>query len=258
MDRGRLRQAIERDLGLPNLNILALDTSSEWCSAALWLDGRVSERDTKAGQRHSELILVMIDALLRDAGITLQQLHGIGFGAGPGSFTGLRIACGLAQGMAFGAGLTLAPIGTLDCLAQASGARRVVSVLDARMGEIYHGAYERVPAGWQTVCAPSLCRPQDAPDLGGEGWVGCGSGFAAHGEVLRQRYDGVLDAIQPELYPHARDVAALAALAFVNGKGVDPAQAAPLYIRDKVALSIVERAERKQAAMDDASGQRTG
>ena len=200
----------------------------------------------------------MIDALLREAGMTLQQLHGIGFGAGPGSFTGLRIACGLAQGMAFGADLPLAPVGTLECLAQASGARRVVTALDARMGEIYHAAYERTQTGWQIVCAPSLCRPQDAPDLEGEGWVGCGSGFAAHGEALRQRYGSALDATQPELYPHARDVAALAALVFANGKGVDPAQAAPLYIRDKVALSIVERAERKQAAADEAAGQRAG
>jgi tRNA threonylcarbamoyladenosine biosynthesis protein TsaB len=240
------------------LNILALDTSSEWCSAALWLDGRVSARDTRAGQRHSELILGMIDGLLREARVTLQQLDGIGFGAGPGSFTGLRIACGLAQGMAFGAGLRLAAIGTLDCLAQASGACRVVSALDARMGEIYHAAYERSEAGWQTVCGPSLCRPQDAPDLEGKGWIGCGSGFDAHSEALRQRYGGALDATQPELYPHARDVAALAALVFANGKGVDPAEAAPLYIRDKVALSIVERAERKQAAADAASGQRAG
>jgi tRNA threonylcarbamoyladenosine biosynthesis protein TsaB len=240
------------------LNILALDTSSEWCSAALWLDGRLSVHDARAGQRHSELILVMIDALLQEAGVTLQQLDGIGFGAGPGSFTGLRIACGLAQGMAFGADLTLAPIGSLDCLAQAGGARRVVSVLDARMGEIYHAAYERTQTGWQTICSPSLCRPQDAPELEGEGWIGCGSGFAAHGEALRQRYGSALDATRPELYPHARDVATLAALVFANGKGVDPAQAAPLYIRDKVALSILERAERKQAAVDAASGQRAG
>ena len=200
----------------------------------------------------------MIDALLQEAGMTLQQLHGIGFGAGPGSFTGLRIACGLAQGMAFGADLPLAPVGTLECLAQASGARRVVAALDARMGEIYHAAFELGPAGWQVKCAASLCRPEDAPDLEGVGWVGCGSGFAAHGEALRQRYGKALDATQPDLYPHARDVAALAALIFANGKGVDSAQAAPVYIRDKVALSIVERAERKQAAADEAAGQRAG
>jgi tRNA threonylcarbamoyladenosine biosynthesis protein TsaB len=257
MDRGQLRQAIERDLGLPNLNILALDTSSEWCSAALWLDGRVSERDTRAGQRHSELILVMIDALLREAGITLQQLHGIGFGAGPGSFTGLRIACGLAQGMAFGAGLTLAPIGTLDCLAQASGARRVVSVLDARMGEIYHGAPRASPGRLANRSAPAFVTP-GRTDLGEKAGLVVAMDSPRMAKYCGSVADGVLDAIRPELYPHARDVAALAALVFVNGKGVDPAQAAPLYIRDKVALSIVERAERKQAAMDDASGQRTG
>ena len=211
-------------------------------------------RDERAGQRHSELILGMIDALMQEAGVTLRHLRGIGFGAGPGSFTGLRIACGIAQGMALGAGLPVAPVGTLECLAQASGALRVVSALDARMGEIYHAAYERSQTGWRTLCAPNLCRPQDAPELEGEDWVGCGSGFAAYGEALQERYGGALTAVQPELYPHARDVAAIAALVFTSGKGVDPAEAAPLYIRDKVALSIAERAEEKLAAAIETAG----
>ena len=235
------------------MNILALDTSSEWCSAALWLDGRVLVRDDNAGQRHSELILDMIDALLQEAGLRLRGLQGIAFGAGPGSFTGLRIACGVAQGLAFAADLPVAPIGTLECLAQASAADRVVSALDARMGEIYHAAYERIPAGWRTLHEPSLCRPEEAPEVGGTGWVGCGSAFAAHGDTLRQRYGSALSAVRPELYPHARDAAAIAALVLARGEGIDPTQAAPLYLRDKVALSVAERAQRKQVAAVDAS-----
>ncbi len=229
------------------MNLLALDTSSEWCSAALWLGGATHAREALAGQRHSELILPMIDALLQEAGLGVRRLDGIAFGAGPGSFTGLRIACGVAQGLAFAAGLPVAAVGTLECLAEASGESRVVSALDARMGEVYIGAFERSGEAWEAVSEPALRRPQEAPVLEGA-WVGCGSGFAAHGEALALRYRGQLRAVRAELYPHAREVAALGARILARGEGLDPALAAPLYIRDKVALTVGERAARKARA----------
>ncbi len=202
-------------------------------------------REDNAGQRHSELILPMIDALLQEAGLSVRQLDGIAFGAGPGSFTGLRIACGIAQGLAFAAGLPVAVVGTLECLAQASGQARVLGALDARMGEVYVGAFERTGDRWCTVSEPALCRPHEAPGLEGV-WVGCGSGFAVHGEALAQRYAGQLSGVRADLYPHAREVAALGARMLERGEGVDPALAAPLYIRDKVALSS-ERACRPES-----------
>ena len=229
------------------MNLLALDTSSEWCSAALWLGGQTRVRQDNAGQRHSELILPMIDALLQEAGLSVRQLDGIAFGAGPGSFTGLRIACGIAQGLAFAAGLPVAAVGTLECLAEASGQARVLSALDARMGEVYIGAFERSDGAWCTVSEPLLRRPQEAPALEGA-WVGCGSGFAAHGEALARRYGGQLASVRAELFPHAREVAVLAARMLERGGGVDPALAAPVYIRDKVALTVSERAARKVQA----------
>jgi tRNA threonylcarbamoyladenosine biosynthesis protein TsaB len=223
------------------LKILALETSTELCSVALWVDGFVEARDAAAGQRHSELLLPMIDTLLHDCAIEAGDLQAIAFGAGPGSFTGLRIACGIAQGLAFGARLPVVPVGTLLALAQASQAERAACCLDARMGDIYHAAYESVGGEWHAVHKPSMCRPEAAPALPDGEWTGCGSGFAAHGEVLRRRYAGQLKSVVADIVPHAREVAVLAVREFERGNAVSAEQAAPLYLRDKVALRVDER-----------------
>ncbi|MCE5182856.1 MAG: tRNA (adenosine(37)-N6)-threonylcarbamoyltransferase complex dimerization subunit type 1 TsaB [Betaproteobacteria bacterium] len=223
------------------MKILALDTSTELCSVALWLDGETFVREELAGQRHSELVLPMVDELLAEAGLDLKELDGIAFGEGPGSFTGLRIGCGVAQGLAFGADLPVAGICTLLAMAEASGANRVIACLDARMGEIYHGVYEKIEGGWQALSAPGLGAPQHAPEAAGEGWIGCGNGFAVHGEVLAERYAGQLAEVMPGIFPHAAQIACLGAERFRNDLGVDAAEAAPLYIRNKVALKTSER-----------------
>ncbi len=234
------------------LNILALETSSEWCSVAAWLDGKVSAREELAGQRHSELILPMIDALLHDAGVALAGFDAIAFGAGPGSFTGLRIACGVAQGLAFATGVPVACVSTLLAVAQGSGADRVIVCLDARMGEVYFGAFQREAApggesGWSSVHPPQLCVPAGAPQLDAGGWVGAGSGFAVHGATLAQRYGGCLSETRAELRPSASDIAALAADMVRAGLAVAAEDAAPVYIRDRVALTVDERRVLKAA-----------
>ena len=204
-------------------------------------------REIRAGQRHSELVLPMLDEMLAEAGLTLAQLDGIAFGAGPGSFTGLRIACGVAQGLALGANLPVLGIGTLEALAQtqATGDSKVIAALDARMGEIYHAAYTKsaksADNGWETVCEPTLCLPQYAPQVPGDNWTGCGSGFDKYDEALGNRYHGQIGRIDAGIYPHAREMAQLAAPRFAKGLGVDPADAAPLYVRNKVALKESER-----------------
>jgi tRNA threonylcarbamoyladenosine biosynthesis protein TsaB len=223
------------------VNILALDTSAEYCSVAYWRDGDVDAREARAGQQHSRLLLPMVDELLRHHGVTVKQLDGIAFGHGPGSFTGLRIACGVTQGLALGAAIRVVGIGTLAAMAEGVGEPRVVCCLDARMGEIYHAAYRRSGADWEPVHAPALCAPAEAPPLPDGPWTGCGSGFAAHGQVLKQRYAGRLSAIIPDIFPHARHVAQLAAREFEAGRTVAPGQALPLYLRDKVALKTGER-----------------
>jgi tRNA threonylcarbamoyladenosine biosynthesis protein TsaB len=223
------------------LNILAIDTSSEYCSAALWRDGMLDAREAHAGQRHSELLLEMIDEVLARHGVRATGLDGIAYGAGPGSFTGLRIACGVTQGIAFAAGLPVVGIGTLLAIAERAPADRVVCCIDARMHEIYHAAYERRDGRWHAVLEPSVVLPQAAPRLPGGGWYGAGSGFSVYSEALLSRYEGCLEGLDADLHARAREVALLALPAFEAGRGVDAALAAPLYIRDKVALTMSEQ-----------------
>lgn len=223
------------------MNILALDTSTEHCSVALWRDGVVHEHAARAGQAHSAMLTGMVDTVLAEGGLRLAMLDGIAYGQGPGSFTGLRIACAVAQGLAFPAAIPLAGIGTLHAMALACGAAKVMCCLDARMQEIYHAAYVRQGDAYIEVSAPRVCAPATAPELPGDGWTGCGSGFAAYRDVLQQRYGAALATIDDAVYPHAGDIARLAAPLFAAGRGIRAEEAAPLYIRDKVALKTVER-----------------
>ena len=226
------------------MKILALDTSTDYCSVALAIDGDADVREMRAGQSHSSLVLRMIHELLRSRDVRLRDLDAIAYGEGPGSFTGLRIACGVVQGLAFGAGIPVVGIGTLIAMAEGSNEDRVLCCVDARVQEIYAGAYERREGGWRAVFEPVVCAPAAAPSLEGEGWLGCGSGFAAYREALEARYAGRLGRIEPGRYPHARDIAALAAPLIERGEVSGAESAAPVYLRDKVALRIDERATR--------------
>lgn len=223
------------------MNLLALDTSTEYCSLALLIEGETLSRHVLAGQKHSEMVLALVDELLAEGGVGLRNLDGIAFGSGPGSFTGLRIACGVAQGLAFGADLPVAGISTLLALAEGSGADKVVACLDARMGEIYHGVYQRSNGHWEELSAPGLSTAADAPLPDGSGWTGCGSGFAQYDEALALRYGQTLSAVQRSLFPKAEFIVRLAEPIFARGHGVPPDEALPVYIRDKVALKTSER-----------------
>lgn len=183
----------------------------------------------------------MLQQVLAEAEVALTQLDGIAFGAGPGSFTGLRIACGVTQGLAFGADLPVTGICTLEALAQQAGDNNVITAIDARMSEIYHAAYTKAGDGWKMVSEPVLCLPEHAPLVPGDSWTGCGSGFSMYTEVLHTRYEASLSHIIGNLRPHARDMARLAMPIFAKGLGIDPADAVPLYIRNKVALKEKER-----------------
>lgn len=223
------------------MNILALETSTEYCSVALWQDGVVSERCELVGQKHSEVLMAMLDALLKDAGIKIKQVDGIAFGKGPGSFTGVRIACGVAQGLALGANLKVVGMCTLEALAEASGKEKAIAALDARMGELYLAAYEKTDGEWMAVIEPCLSRAEAAPVVTGEDWFGAGSGFAVSGDALQARYGKQLSGIDAQAVPLASATARLAAIEFAKGNAVDAALALPLYLRDKVALKTSER-----------------
>ena len=236
------------------MRVLALDTSTEYLSLSVLIDGEICVRETHAGQRHSELVLPMLEQLLVDSGASLQSLDGIAFGQGPGSFTGIRIACGIAQGLAFGADLPVAGIPTLLALAAqvepTHGAQTgVIACLDARMSEVYHAVYQRsseTPGQsdgneWREIHAAGLYALPAVPVVAGEGWVGIGSGFKVADGALRQHYAQQLCAVWEERYPHAREIARLGAQRLAQGQGVAAWQATPLYIRDKVALKTNER-----------------
>jgi tRNA threonylcarbamoyladenosine biosynthesis protein TsaB len=212
----------------------ALETSTDWCSVALWRDGDITAIERRAPNRHSDLALPMLERLITLNKISLADLDAIAFGAGPGSFTGLRIACGLAQGLAFARSLPVLGVSTLEALAEASGAERVVACIDARMREVYYSALERRGGRWQEAIAAQCVAPQAAPRPQGEGWVGCGSGFAAYGDFGLQK-------ILADVHPSALAVARLAAPRLAAGEGVDAALAAPRYLRDKVALTMEEQ-----------------
>jgi tRNA threonylcarbamoyladenosine biosynthesis protein TsaB len=223
------------------MRVLALDTSTEHLSLALLIDGEILVRETRAGQRHSELTLPMLEVLLVEAGVGLRGLDGLAFGQGPGSFTGIRIACGIAQGLAFGADLPVVGIPTLLALAAQADHDRVIACLDARMNEVYHAAYQRIDEEWHEIHAPGLYAAQAAPAVLGQDWLGIGSGFKVADGALRRQYAQQVSAVWDERQPHAREIAQLGARRLAQGQGVPPWQAAPLYIRDKVALKTSER-----------------
>ena len=224
------------------MNLLALDTSTEFLSLALQLGDKTHSHYQHAGQAASQLVLPQIQALLNSAKITLNQLDGIAFGAGPGAFTGVRVACGVAQGLGFGANLPVVGVNTLLALAQISGEDKVIACLDARMGEIYHAAFERKNGEWIEQSPTIVCKPEAAPILEGV-WNGVGSGWAAYGEVLSQIYAQNLAQVLPNATPTAQAILQLAAPIFAAGLAKPASEAAPIYIRNRVALTTLERAE---------------
>ena len=218
-----------------------METSGDTCSVALWREGVIDDRELPAEQRQSGLLLDLMHELLHACGEKLRDIDGIAFGAGPGSFTGLRVACGVAQGLAMGADKPVAGVSTLQALAERSGARRVVCCVDARMSEVYQAAYERLGDGWTVVQEPGVYAPNAVPPLPGDGWEGCGNGFAVYRDALRANYGAQLSNIRDTLHARAREVAILAAPVFAHGGGVPAELAARIYVRDKVALMTHER-----------------
>lgn len=222
--------------------ILAIETSSELASCALLHGDRLAWRESSGVRTHSQSVLPMVQELLLDAGVRLADVDAVAFGAGPGSFTGVRTACGVAQGLAFGANLPVVPLVTLEAMAQAcrarTGADEVLAVLDARMGEVYWAQY-RYDNGWQVVSAPVLSAPEAVEPQPAAALSACGNGFSAYPEAFGKRpfAAGAL----ADVVPHARDLAQLAVPALAAGQAVPAAQAQPLYLRNKVAYTAAER-----------------
>lgn len=225
------------------MKLLALETSTDRGSAALYLDGRVVERCAEGRTSHSEWLLPAVTALLAEAGVALTELDAIAYGEGPGSFTGLRLACGVAQGLSLGSGVPLLPVPSLAALALEAGAPRVLVCVDARMEECYWAAYQVDGDAVQCLLPPAVGAPEalPLPAVADSRWIGAGDGFLNYRGRLPASVLDQLAAIVPDLRPRAGAVARLAAPACAAGRFVDPAEAVPLYVRDKVARTTAER-----------------
>ncbi|SHF83476.1 tRNA (adenosine(37)-N6)-threonylcarbamoyltransferase complex dimerization subunit type 1 TsaB [Vibrio gazogenes] len=221
--------------------ILAIDTSTENCSVALMVDNQCFVRRDIAPRDHAKKILPMVDEVLHEANVQLADLDALAFGRGPGSFTGVRICIGIAQGLAFGAGLPTVPVSTLEAMAQGSyrlhGAAHVASAIDARMSEVYWGRFARQDNGaWQVVDDECVIPPQTLTqqlESDSHTWCCAGTGWAAYHEALSQLPIQV--ASGDVLYPDAEDIVFLAKIAFEDGKTVPAEEASPIYLRDQVA-----------------------
>jgi len=219
------------------VKLLALDTATEACSAALWRDGELDERYEVIGRGHAERLLPMADELLATAGVSIRDLDAIAFGRGPGGFTGLRIAAGVAQGLAAGIGKPVLPVSDLAALA-AAGARssathRILACMDARMGQVYWAAFDCSGDGPVGVTEEQLTDPErvTVPDEGP--WFAAGHGFGAY-PALASRLQPRLRGMDAGLLPRASEVARIAALDWMAGKGVAARYALPVYLRNEV------------------------
>ncbi|PTS74498.1 tRNA (adenosine(37)-N6)-threonylcarbamoyltransferase complex dimerization subunit type 1 TsaB [Aeromonas sp. HMWF036] len=221
------------------MKILAVDTATEACSAALLVGDKLFSRWEEAPRDHTRKILPMVQAVLEDAGISLSDLDAIAFGRGPGSFTGVRIGISVAQGLAFGAGVPLIGISTLAAMAQCAyrldGAQQVLTAIDARMNEVYFGRYELIDGRMQLVGDEVVSEPAALVDVRGKlaGPVTCvGTGFETYGETLSGLADEL--AVSQVRFPAAEDMLPLARAAWLAGEAVPVEQATPVYLRDKV------------------------
>jgi tRNA threonylcarbamoyladenosine biosynthesis protein TsaB len=223
------------------MKLLAFDTSTRWLSVACVNGAQWVERAEPAGQAHSQRLLPLVDEVLGEAQLELDDLDGLAFGAGPGSFTGVRIGCGVAQGLALGAVLGLVPVSTLEAIAQsawqAHGWTRVVACLDARMREVYVASYRREAERWTTESEPAVLRPDDVAVATEEG-CGAGDGFAAYPHLVSRL---ALRHVDTSVIPSARAIATLAAPRVAAGETVRAADALPVYVRHRVALTTAER-----------------
>ncbi|MES9993773.1 MAG: tRNA (adenosine(37)-N6)-threonylcarbamoyltransferase complex dimerization subunit type 1 TsaB [Candidatus Thiodiazotropha sp.] len=222
------------------MKLIAIETASETCSAALFNDGEIILRYQMKPRGHSELILTMMDEVMAEGSLSLSDLDAVAYGRGPGSFTGVRIAAGVIQGVAFAADLPVVPVSTLAALAQRAyrekGEPRLLTAFDARMGELYWAGYQLGSNELVTsVIAEQVASAEQVEIPIDDEWYGVGSGWAVYAEQLEHRLNGALLGYKSDLYCSARDIALLAADRFLHGEAVAPEHALPVYLRNQVA-----------------------
>lgn len=227
------------------MKLLAIETATEACSAAMMVDGELTEQYCLTTNGHTKIILPMIESLLSQANLLPSDFDGLAFGCGPGSFTGVRIATGIAQGIAFALDLRVVPVSNLAAVAQDffdnSDEELAFVAMDARMNEIYWGVYKRNADGYAELIGTQAVIPASQikfPDLSG---VGIGTGWKTYQQELSSRLAHRVIRYEADHLPRARAIARLGAEGFKQGLAVAPEQALPVYLRDKVAKKEAER-----------------
>lgn len=221
------------------MKLLAIDTSTEACSAALSIDGQVIHRHKIAPRQHADLILGMCDELLKEADIKLNSLDAMAFGRGPGAFTGVRIATGVVQGIAFAHQLPVVPISSLAAIAFSAwlekSATNVMTAIDARMGEVYWACYECSEQGVKEIVKEQVCLPENIvlPENGS--WSGLGSGWDTYEQELSNTVGSLVSDVDGGVFPHAQTIVKLAEISYLQGDFLTASQAIPVYLRDNVA-----------------------
>ena len=228
---------------MSNLAILAIDAATEACSVALMYQGKLFHQFEVCPQQHSVKILPMVDKVLTDAGVSLAQLDGLAFGCGPGSFTGVRIGVGVAQGLAFGADLPMIPVSSLQAMAQGvlrlelqqnsanhASINSIHVAIDARMSEVYTAQFVVEDGIAKEQQAPQVLNPENV-DVS-DNCFAAGTGWQTYVEQLSSKASGI--SISEVLYPDAQDMLAIAAVELVTGNSLSAADATPLYVRDTV------------------------
>ena len=227
------------------MKLLAIDTATEGCSVALWLDGAIHERFELAGREHSQRLLGMLHGVMADCGIALSEVDGIACGVGPGSFAGVRIGVGFVKGLAMGLDRPVVAVSSLAMLAQGAirlhGADQVLAAIDARMNEVYFCRYA-VADGLAVAQGEALVAPPAGLALPAEGeYAAVGSGWKTHLEALGEHTGATLSPLDGEALPHARDALPLAQREFAAGRGIGAGELLPVYLRNRVALTKLEQ-----------------
>lgn len=223
------------------MKLLAIETSTEACSVAVYVDGDVRERHELAPRRHTQLVLPWADELLAEAGLRKSQLDAIAVGRGPGAFTGVRLAIAIVQGLALALDRPVLPVSTLAVLAMQGPGDDILAAIDARMGEVYLGTFRREADGLVAATGDEVIVSPAQAILPAGGVHGVGTGFGAEQGALVARLGGSLRGFDAAALPHAADLARLAARAFTRGEAIAADALEPAYLRDKVALTLQEQ-----------------
>lgn len=221
------------------MNILALDTCTESCSAALLCQGKWYERVEMTQRGHSDLILGMMDDLFKQADITIADIEALAFGRGPGSFTGVRVGVGVSQGIAFARDIPVIPVSSLAAVAQDAADKLkedyIAVAMDARMGEIYCASYQVIDGLVILLDEERVCPPEKFIPFGNQQWLGAGTGWGVYDEVLRHNFAEQLSGVSVEHYPQANSIIKLAQIEIAAGRLLPADKAMPVYLRNNVA-----------------------